>query len=427
MRNSILSVFFLFVSVVIVAQNRDLNYYITEAKANSPLLNKNKNESKLIQLDLKQMHAMLSKPSVDVNARVLFGPIIAHDENSNRLEWVSEGAQDYTGYDQAFTDGGQYQAMLSINQALFNKSIYHAASQKASIETRSSQNFRSLSKHEIEQVVSHQYLRCLKSEKQTEISRELLSEMAKQMETLQKLVEHAIYKQTDLLLLSVEFKNYELQYKSYQSNFALDLADLNLLCGIEDTTQVNLQDTLFGIIPDTLLQSQFLTSYRLDSLRIDANLTLFEQRYKPRLNVFADAGMNAIYLPAFNRFGLSTGLGFSWNIFDGNQRKIMHDKANIQMQTNAFNKQNFMTRHAINKSKYLMRMASVKQQIALTVSQLADYANLLNVYQQELAQQQISIMDFKNLFQDIASKKQESLSLEMELQALISSYNYWIY
>ena len=35
-----------------------------------------------------------------------FAPIISHDTNTNRFEWVSAGATNYTGYDLALTDGG---------------------------------------------------------------------------------------------------------------------------------------------------------------------------------------------------------------------------------------------------------------------------------------------------------------------------------
>jgi hypothetical protein len=52
----------------------------------------------------------------------------------------------------------------------------------------------------------------------------------------------------------------------------------------------------------------------VDSLNITADQSISDLKYKPQVNLFANAGLNAIYLPAFNRFGLSTGITFSWNI-----------------------------------------------------------------------------------------------------------------
>lgn len=422
----ILSGLILLAAIFAQGQTRNLDYYIAQAKQNSPLIHKNKNDNKIIELDVQQVKSMLSKPQINVEAGVLFAPIISHD-NGNKFEFVSEGANSYTGYDLAVSDGGQYNAVVSVTQPLLMGERQKAYSQKADVTTRLNENNIKLTEHELELLVSHQYLLCLKVKKQSDISAGLIAKLKGQIETMKKLVENAIYKQTDLLLMQIELENYEIEYAGFLTQYRNNLADLNLLSGIEDTSFVEIEEVNYVLKPDTVLQSQFLEGYKLDSLNIEAELSIFDQKYKPQLSLFANAGMNAVYLPAFNRLGFAAGVNFSWNIFDGNQKKIVHDKSFIRMQTLDFEKQYFIRKHNINKNKYLTQIESVNKQLTIVNRQLEEYQRLLELYAFELSQAQVSVMDYKNLVRDISAKKQESLLLKMQSQALINSYNYWNY
>ena len=190
------------------AQTYDINYYFEQAKTNSPLINKSKNNNQLIQLDIKQIKSILSKPQIDVEANLLFSPIISQD-NGNQFQFVSDGnTTNYTGYDLAYTDGGQYQAFISLKQPLLMGSRYKAYSQKADISAQLNENNINLTNHEIEQLVSYQYLLCLRAKKQGEIVASLIIKIDSQIVIMQKLVDNAIYKQTDLMLIKIEAENY---------------------------------------------------------------------------------------------------------------------------------------------------------------------------------------------------------------------------
>ena len=427
MKKLVWFIWFSFVPVFVVAQQHGLDYYIEQAKANSPLINKNKNERKLAGLNLEQVNSILKKPMVNLEANVLFAPIVSHDNGNTRFEWVSDGADDYVGYDQAFSDGGQYQAYVTVEQPLFTGSVYKSYADKADLTKQINQNNINLTNHEIEQLVSHQYLLCLKSKKQSEISLELLNKMKQQVDIMTNLIKNAIYKRTDLLLLQIEYQNFELQHKTFETEYRNSLYDLNLLCGVDDTALVNLPDLELSVKPDTVVQSGFLTGYSLDSLSVINNRMLFEQKYKPRVSLFATAGMGAIYLPDVKRFGFSTGVNFSWNLFDGHQKQIQSKMAMVRLQTIEFEKQNFIKQYNINKHKYLNRINALDEQIAITQQQLKDYENLFKLYKQELSLAEISSMDLKNLIKDVSAKKQENLLLKMEKEILINSYNYWNY
>ncbi len=427
MKTYTILILFLLVGSALNAQQRDLNFYLEQARKNSPLINKNINENQIVKLDLKQISSVLSKPEINLVSGITLAPIISHDNNTNRFELVSEGATDYTGHDLAITDGGQFQALVSVKQPLLAGSKYKVYANKADISGQINNNNIALTIHELEQIAGYQYILCIKSRKQADNSLSLLKDLDEQMKIMNKLVENAIYKQIDLMILQIEVQNYNAEYMMFESEYLTNLYDLNLICGISDTSKVDLQDINFTVKPENTGRSNFLTSYKLDSLNIIADQAVNELKYKPQLDLFADAGLNAAYLPYPERFGLSTGISFSLNIFDGHQRNIQREKSAINQQTLEFEKKTFLTQNDISKNKIMNQIKAVDQRIILNEQQADQYNNLYEAYSKELSRGEISIMDFKNLLKDIAAKKQEILQFKMEKQLLINSYNYLNY
>lgn len=426
MKPLFLSLFLLF-SIASNSQRPDLNYFLEKAKSNSPLINRSKNENIIADLDLSQVRSILSKPEISIESGVLFAPIISHDNNSNKFQFVSEGADKYTGYDLAVTEGGQYQAVVSVKQSLFTASKYQAYSEMNDISHRINENNIALTIHETEQLVTYQYLLCLKSGLEVENSSLILKELGEQISILKKLVENAVYKQTDLLLLQIEYKNYEVELNMRKADYRNNFYDMNLLCGINDTTLHEIQEINLQLKTANSTSSQFLTSYSLDSLNILKSLSIEELKYKPEVGLFADAGLNAVYLPSFNRFGFSTGLTFKMNLFDGRQKEIMRNRAVINLNSIGFEKNNFITKNDIYKNKTISNIKSLDERLIIIEEQSSQYKTLFDVYTRELSQGEISALAYKYLLKDISAKMRERLLLKMEKQMLINSYNYWNY
>ena len=169
----------------------------------------------------------------------------------------------------------------------------------------------------------------------------------------------------------------------------------------------------------------FMTSFMLDSLNILSSLSIEELKYKPDVGVFADAGLNAVYLPSFNRIGFSTGITFKMNLFDGKQKEIMRKRATVNLNSVVFEKNNFITKNDIYKNKTISNINSLDERLKIIEGQSAQYKILFDVYTRELSQGEISALDYKYLLKDIAAKMHERLLLKMEKQVLINSYNYW--
>ncbi|MFA5047245.1 MAG: TolC family protein, partial [Paludibacter sp.] len=285
-KRCILYYLFIFIAGIIQAQQPDLNYFLDHARTNSPLIQKNKDANKVLILDLKQTEALLKSPEINLESNILFAPIISHDNNTNRFELTSPGATNYSGYDQANTDGGQFQAFISVRQPLLNGSSLKTYSAKSDISRRKNENATTLTIHELEQLVGYQYILCLKSKVQIKNSESVLKLLNDQLQLMQKLVEHAIYKQTDLMLLQIEYQNLELQNKTLDDEFKSNLYDLKLLCGINDPNIKDIQPVELQMKAETNGYSSFLNSFKLDSLNIVSEQSITELKYKPQLSLF---------------------------------------------------------------------------------------------------------------------------------------------
>ncbi len=411
----------------LIAQKRDLNFYIESARLTSPLLNKNKNETKIVELDLQRVRSILYKPEISLEASVLFAPIVSHDNNSNKFKWTSDGADKYTGFDLASTDGGQYQALVALKQPLFNSIKYQAYSEQAEILSRKNENAMELTVHEIEQIVSYQYILCLKSQLVAQNNLQIFNELKKQLVLMNGLVQSGVYKQSEKMLLELETQNYEFDYQSSMYDYMTSMYDLNLICGIKDSVLTDIENINLSLSNETPSDSKFLISYKLDSLSLASEQKINELIYKPQLNFFANAGLNAVYLPSVDRLGFSTGLNFSWSIFDGNQKKIQREKLLINMQSIEFDKNYFLNQNSINKDKILEQFKILEGRIMKIDEQLIQYEKLFDIYIKELSQGLLSVMDLNTLLKELANKKQEILQLKMEKEMLISLYNYWNY
>lgn len=426
MKKIIITLIFIFAALLnIYSQERDLDFYIGHASENSPLINQAKNENRIVSLDLQQMNSILFKPEINVLSGFTFSPIISRSNNISSFKLVSDGSEtDYIGHDLALTDGGQYQALVSMRQPLLSGSKYKAYVSKADISKQINENNITLTIHELKQVVTYQYLLCIRSLKEADNYLTLIRNIEEHYSLIRKLVENGIYKQTELMLMKIELENYNQEYKGYKAEYFSNLYDLNLICGISDTSLAVLKEPDISLHPELASESGFLAGFRLDSLNILSDQAVSDLKYKPQLDLFADAGLNAAYLPYPRRLGLSAGLAFTWNIFDGHQRNIMKEKSAVNLQTLEFRKHNFMTQNEISKNKILNQLNSVNERIKLNEKQSADYNNLSEAYLKELSTGEASIMDLKNLLRDITAKKLELLQLRMEKQFLINSYNY---
>ncbi|SRX53868.1 TolC family protein [Aequorivita sp. CIP111184] len=414
--------FFLLIASQLQAQ-KTLDYYLETARVNSPLANDNNNKAKVSELEAERLAAVYNRPKIDLNGNYLFAPIISTENGKTRFEANSNGSSDYYGYDLSSTNGGLYQGLATLTQPLFNGG--KAFKRQAEIVAEVNRNTAQLNIHDLEKLVTDQYILCLKDKNQIAFVNSMLKLIENQNNLVKKLVDNALLKPSDLSLINIEQKNYEGLITTFRADYRRDLLDLNILSGIKDTTLVEVE-TIDLSIPPRDTNKAFLQKYRLDSLNLLANQEVFESKYKPQLNFVADAGLNTTYAPNIpHRFGVSAGLNFTWNLFDGSQKSIVQNKTNIQLETVSFYKDNFLKKNEVRKNKLLNELKSYDDRIAIAKTQLEEYDNLLANFRKEILYGQLSIIDYITTLKNRNMVERDYILLKTNRLLLINAYNYW--
>ena len=416
---------FLLLFAVIHSAKSQLSDYSTVAKNNSPLMNENVNLIKANELEFERLKAFYTKPQVGVMASYLLSPVISNDNGKTKLEINSTGANNYFGYDLASSNGGQYQAQLTITQPLFNLQRLKTVQEQLVVSSQINQNVAKLTAHDIEKIVTDQYILCLQDYKLINYTEGMIKLLSEQRDILQKLVSATIYKQSDLTLLNIEYQNFLLQRSQLRANARRDFLDLNILCGINDTTIVELQN--IELIPTVITESSgYLEKYRLDSLNLFTQQKIFELKYKPQINWFANTGLNGVYVPdIWKRFGFNAGLTFTYNILDGKQKNITRNKTQILQKSISFYRDNFTRINSLRKTKILNELASYTDRITITQQQITDYNVLMNAYKKEIISGQLSIINYITTLKNMALIQRDFTLLSSQKQSLVNAYNYW--
>jgi outer membrane protein TolC len=408
-----------------LSAQRDLGFYINAAKQNSPLIQDNQNQAKANQLEAQRLKAFYTKPQIGVTASYLFAPVITTANGKPTFDPNSNGSDKYFGYDLGATNGGQYQALLNVSQPLFNGGRYKAADAQLMVASQINQNNIKLTERDIEKVITDQYILCLQDARQINYANDAAQLLNDQNELMMKLVQNNIYKQSDLGLLNIEVQNTRLLQATLRANYHRDLLDLNILCGIDDTAFVQLQDIKLKL-GTGIDNSFFIEKYHLDSLSLTAAQKMFELKYKPQLNFFANGGLNAVYAPTIpNRFGLSAGLSFVFNFFDGNQRNINRSRTDILLKTTSAYKQNFIKQNNVRKANILTELESYSGRISIAEQQLKEYDNLLGLYKKEILSGQISIVNYVTTLRGRIITQRDYALLAGQRDILVNAYNYW--
>lgn len=405
------------------AGQNTLDDYLKSASENSPLVRDNQNLSKVSELEAERLHAFYKKAQVNLTGNFLFAPIVSTDNNQTRFESNPTNANNYLGYDLAASNGGVYQGLINFSQPLFNGG--KAFEEQAELMAETNLNTAKLSIHDLEKLVTDQYILCLQDQNQLAFADSMTSLLREQVQLVKKMVEGGLLKQSDLALVKIELQNYNGLHATYKGTYQRDLMDLNVLCGIGDTTLVMIEDPGLKLKQEET-NANFLQKYRLDSLNVLATQKVFDAKYKPQLNLIANTGLNAVYAPTIpNRFGFSAGLNFTWNLFDGHQRKITQKKTEIQLETVSFYKENFQTQNQVRKARVLNELKSYEERLVIMEDQLREYENVMRTYTREILQGQLSIVSYITTLKNRNMVQRDYLTLQTNRLLLINMYNYW--
>jgi outer membrane protein TolC len=410
-------------------QARNLDFYLAQARDNSPLTHDIRNQGQAAQLETERLRAFYTKATGTLVANYTFVPVLSQDNGRTQLSYSADAnSNKYVGYDLALSNGALYQGYAQVTQPLFNQKRFEAYALQAQGLARSQQNLARLSLHDLERFVGDQYILCRQDLDQLSYVRELLDILSRQRLLVQKLVDASLLKRSDYLLLTIEVETQQVFLNTYRTAYHRDLLNLNVLCGIGDTSEVALAPTELALRsqgPPVGL-SGFTERYRLDSLVLDANQRVFETRYQPLVSGFANGGLNAISLSDIpRRFGVSAGLSLSMYLFDGHQRQLSRERTSVLLETTRAYQRNFATVNPVRQHQLLYELRQLEERQRLARAQIASYRQVLDSYKRETIAGQLSVIFYVQVLKNYAVAARDLVLLENNRLLLVNLYNYW--
>jgi len=394
---------------ILPAQVKNLDYYVGQALINSPLLKDYRNQVQTNLLDSERVRATY-KPQVTGTSTNSYAPVI----------------KGY-GFDNAITNGGQGSALVGVSQALVSRKNLTTQFETLRLQNQGIENGASTSEQDLKRTVIAQYITAFGDLQQLNVTREI-TEMLRTEDTLLKvLTEHNVYRQTDYLTFLVTRQQQELVLRQLDIQFKNDFATLNYLSGVVDTATVVLADPALQVnkLPD-IDQSVFFKKFAIDSLLLVNNRALVDLGYKPKVNLFADAGYNSSFaIQPYKNFGTSFGVNITVPIYDGKQRKIQYAKLKISENTRLGYKDFF-------KRQYDQQIQQLTQQLEATAVLIEEIGNqikyaegLIDVNKKLLQTGDVKIADLVIAINNYLTAKSLLAQNRVSRMQIINQINYW--
>jgi outer membrane protein TolC len=396
-------------SLVLKGQEKTLDYFISRAKAGSPLLADYRNQAEAGKIDSQLISA----------------------SNKIQLNGVSNDyyAPDVRGfgYDNIITNGGQVSAQVQATKSIVPKGNLNARYQAVSLQNESAGNNGALAEKDLKKTVTAQYITAYGDLLTLRFNREILTLFEKEEKILKKMTQANVYRQTDYLTFYVSLQQQQLGVRQSEIQYRNDCAMLNYLSGIADTSSfiVAAPSLRPAALPD-ILQSPFYRQYALDSLKLLNDKKTIDYSYRPKMNVYADAGYNSSLMYDFYKnFGAGLGLTLSVPIYDGKQRSMKYRKILLAERTRQGYRDFFL-------NQYSQQIALLVQQLNATESLIEDiegqirYAGtLVDVNQKLLETGEVHITDLILAINNFLTARNLLNRNTISRLQIINQINYW--
>ncbi|MDP4197853.1 MAG: TolC family protein, partial [Bacteroidota bacterium] len=365
-------------------------------------------------------NAQFNLPQVSLTANYLFAPYF----NNNPVVTTSPDSK-AIGYDASITNGGLYSAQVNVSRNIFNGGLLNAYDAQTGLQIRSSENNIDVTKHTLERDITDQYLVSLQAQQLYKLSRTLIDTLKQQLNITRSLMLKGLAKETDYLLLKVELANEQIASGQAFSLYKSSLYELNSLCGLADTSTVELKEIELTR-SSAVNESNFLRQYSLDSMLVVSQQNILETKYLPQFNIFANAGLNAVELTGIERkFGMSAGFNFSLPIFDGNQKGITRQQSEISARIIGEQKENQKVILQNKKNEISGQIENYSHNMRAISAQLNDYTNVIRLSHSELIHGQMNMVEFLTILRNFLELKKNEIQTYTAYQQMINQFNYW--
>ena len=387
---------------------KNLDFFLNQAKISSPVLKDLENQRKSAGIDSLIVRAT-GKPQVTGTSSGLYAPII----------------HGY-GYDEVITNGQSLDALLNVNYDLLNKKRINNQLESVKLQSDSIRYASQVSTFDLNRSIADQYILAFASQEQVGFNIEVVTLLKKEEALLKTLTRSNIYKQSEYLTFLVTLQQQELSLKQAALQHKNDLATLNYLSGIADTTSIRLEEPKLKSDKLSVEISFFKRKFELDSLKNENQKRSVILNYQPKLGLYANGGYSSsLVLEPYKNFGASVGFTFSVPIYDGHQKKMQFNKLDLASETIS-NYRTFFVR------QQTQQLNLIRQQIEQTNSlfgkindQIRFSKGLIDVDSKLMHTGDLRVADFVIAINNYMSAQNLLRQTTISRLKLINQYNYW--
>jgi len=234
------------------------------------------------------------------------------------------------------------------------------------------------------------------------------------------------YKQTDYLNFNIIVQQQTLQRAQLTRQYRADLAALNAVCGLYDTNMVVLESPRLAMdssyaVSRSLLYHRFAT----DSLRLLAEDRQIDFTYRPKLNLFADAGYNSsLQVEPQKNFGASGGLNLTVPIYNGGLKKLEHEKTKLNEATRKAYRNFFTVQYEQQRAQLEQELKATDALLRQTQQQLTYTQTLVQAHYKLLTTGDASITDYLLAMNNYINAKNLLAQNTLNRWQLVNSLNY---
>jgi outer membrane protein TolC len=395
----------------VFSQQNTLDYYLSHAINNSPLIKDLQNQVLSFSIDSQIVRAGL-RPQVTGNSNNMYAPVI----------------KGY-GYDEAITNVAQVSALVSVNKSFISNKSLQTQLATSRIQSLTATNNIRITQQDLRKTITDQYIVAYGEQLQLQSNRQIGDLLRKEDSLLRRLTQNSVYKQTDYLSFLVTVQQQELTTAELEIQYEYDVATLNYLAGINDTALIALADPQLRLvsIPE-LSTSVFFRQFVFDSLKLKNDRALIDINYRPKINVFGDGGYNSsLQFDPYKNFGISFGLSLAIPIYDGHQRKLQYQKIDLQEQTRQARRNFFINQQQQQINQLRRQLSSTDQLIEQINKQITYIETLIQTNHKLLATGDVRLTDFILSINNYLTAKALVTQNYVNRLKIVSQLNYWGY
>jgi hypothetical protein len=304
-RERLIIFFIFFLPLFSPAQNKNVDYFINQSIANDPKFNEFGNLILANKID-SQLIVAGNKFQINGSGNAYYAPIING--------W---------GYDEPITNGQQLSTLVALNKQIYNRRNLSLQFKSLQLQNDSLANHSAIYQQDLKRSIITQYIFTYGDQLQLKFNDEVISLLTREERILKTLTEKNVYKQADYLSFLVTLQQQQLTRNQLMVQYKNDYATLNYLAGIVDTITETLATPDLQVKKNlNAINSPFFLTFKIDSQRIENERLLAEVQYRPKVNLFSDAGYQSTFiLTPYKNFGYNIGINLTVPIYDGHQKQ----------------------------------------------------------------------------------------------------------